>query len=79
MKPIRKQMDRIFVYLVKLPRGINEAVLPCEDGYTVYLDERLTREELIKAYDHAISHIDNGDCSNDTLTVSQKEFRAHGL
>lgn len=72
-------MDRIFVYLVKMPRGIRESVCPCDDGYTVYLDENLTREQLIKAYDHAVSHIENGDFYDDTRSVSQKEFRAHGL
>lgn len=66
------------MYLVKLPHGINEAVMPCEEGYTIYLDERLTREELIKAYDHAIAHIDSGDIWNETMTASQKELRAHG-
>ena len=63
-------MDRIFVYLVKMPRGVHEFVCPCADGYTIYLDESLTREELIKAYNHAISHIDNGEFYNDSLTVS---------
>lgn len=71
-------MDRIFVYLIKMPHGISEAVLPCEDGYTIYLEESLTREELIRAYDHAISHIDNGDFYDETRSVSQKELRAHG-
>lgn len=70
-------MDRIFVYLVKLPDGIDEAVSPCLEGYTIYIDERLTNEMMIMAYDHAMFHIDNGDCYNETLTASQKEIRAH--
>lgn len=71
-------MDRIFVYLVKMPPGITESVCPCDDGYTIYLDKDLTREELIKAYDHAILHIDNGDLWDETRTASEKEMRAHG-
>ena len=70
-------MDNIYIYLVKLPPGINEAVLPCEDGYTVYLDERLMGEDLIRAYDHAMEHIDNGDCWNETMSAGEKEQRAH--
>lgn len=70
--------DDIFIYLIKMPPGIREAVTPCLDGYTIYLDERLTREELIKEYDHAMEHINNGDFFNDTMSVSEKEMRAHG-
>jgi len=69
--------DNIYIYLVKLPPKICEAVLPCEDGYTIYLDERLSGDELIKAYDHAMEHINNGDCFDDTMTASSKEWRAH--
>ena len=32
-------MDRIFVYLIKMPRGVHEFVSPCEEGYTIYLDK----------------------------------------
>ena len=71
-------MDDIFVYLVKMPRGVHEAVSPCDDGYTVYLDKDLTRERQIEEYYHAMSHIENGDFYDETLTVSQKEFRANG-
>ena len=69
--------DNIYIYLVKLPPKICEAVLPCEDGYTIYLDERLTGEQLIKAYDHAMSHIESGDFYNENMNASQKEMRAH--
>lgn len=72
-------MDRIFVYLIKMPPGVFEFVTPCEDGYTIYLDKNLTNERLIEEYEHAISHIDNGDFYDESRTVSQKERRAHNL
>ena len=72
-------MDRIFVYLVKLPDGMAEAVAPCLEGYTIYIDERLTSEMMTMAYDHAMYHIENGDCWNETMTASAKEIRAHHL
>ncbi len=72
-------MDNIYIYLVKTEPGIDEAVVPCLDGYTVYLNKDLTAEDLIKAYEHAKYHIDNGDCWNETMTASAKEFRAHHL
>lgn len=71
-------MDDLFIYLVKMPPQIPEAVCPCEGGYTIYLDERLSREGLIREYHHALEHIKNGDFWDDTLSLSQKEFRAHG-
>lgn len=71
-------MDDLFIYLVRMPDDLPEAVLPCDGGYTIYLDDRLTQEGLIKEYHHALEHIKNGDFWDETLTVSQKEFRAHG-
>ena len=70
-------MDNIYIYLVRLPAGINEAVEPCADGYTIYIEETLSPEAMIRAYQHAMRHIENGDCYNDTMTASEKEMRAH--
>ena len=72
-------MDRIFVYLIKMPRGVHEFVSPCEEGYTIYLDKDLTNERLIEEYEHALAHIENGDFWNEAMTVSQMEMRAHNL
>ena len=71
-------MDRIFVYLIKMPRGVHEFVTPCEDGYTIYHDKDLTSERLIEEYEHALKHIENGDFWNSNMTASQKEFKARG-
>ena len=71
--------ERIFIYFVRLPEGFNESVEPCFDGYTVYIEETLSDEAKIRAYDHAMRHIDYGDFFDDLLTTSQKEFRAHNL
>lgn len=67
--------DSIFVYLVKLPPGINEAVLPCLEGYTIYIDSCLTWEGRQKAYDHAMEHIENGDFEKND--VQKIEHEAH--
>ena len=50
-------MDNIYVYLVKLPEGIDEVVMPCIDGYTVYIDPSLSHLQQLKAYQHAMAHI----------------------
>lgn len=68
-------MDDIFIYLAALPDGFNEAVLPCADGYTIYINEKLDDNHRLAAFLHAISHINNNDwkCGN----VQQIEFDAH--
>ena len=54
-------MDSIFLYFVKLPDGIDEVVMPCFEGYTVYIDENLSEQKQLKAYAHAMHHIRNHD------------------
>ena len=54
-------MDRIFLYLIDLPTKIHEIVTPCADGYTIYINARLSSLGRIEAYDHAMWHIQNND------------------
>jgi hypothetical protein len=68
--------ENIYVYLLNLPRGISEAVTPCPDGYTVYIDSKLDRDSQIRAYNHAIGHIENGDLYSDE-SADQIEAYAH--
>lgn len=72
-------MDNYYIYLVPMAGDMDEAVLPCLDGYTIYLNKDLMGEDLIRAYEHAVFHIENGDCYDDTRTASEKEMRAHRL
>ena len=53
--------NMLFVYLVKIPGNIDEFVVPCKDGYTVYIDKDLTYEQQRMAYNHAVCHIQRGD------------------
>ena len=53
--------DDIFVYYVNLPDGINEAVMACQGGYTIYIDPRQSRPGIIRSYKHAMHHIQRGD------------------
>lgn len=54
-------MPEIYHYVVPLPDGIDESILPCYDGYTIYTADRLTREQRITAFNHALRHICNED------------------
>ena len=69
--------DDIYVYLRPLPEGINELVMPCADGYTVYIADRLDQEHQMKAYEHALRHIANNDF--DKSDVQEIEAAAHGI
>lgn len=60
-------MDNVYVYYVQLPDGIDEAVLPCIDGYTIYIDSRQSKAEMEQAYKHAIGHIINNDFEKDDV------------
>jgi hypothetical protein len=68
-------MDEIYVYFVPLPDGVYEMVVPCCDGYTVYIDERLDETERVKKYKHALDHIQNRD--HEKSDVQSIEARAH--
>jgi len=54
-------MDDVFVYLAPLPNAIDEYVTPCSDGYTIYINEKLSRPQQIEAYNHAVNHIAGND------------------
>ncbi len=67
--------DNIYIYMVNLPSGINEAVTPCSDGYTIYIDDKLSPEGKRKAYDHALYHITNHDFEKSDVNLI--EIEAH--
>lgn len=67
--------EDVFVYFEDLPDGINEMVTPCLDGYTVYIDRKLTYEQRLKAVDHAIRHVKNLDFERED--VQMVEVCAH--
>ena len=68
-------MDDIYTYLIPLPDGINEVVLPCLGGYTVYIDSRLSQEKQVRSYYHALGHIINNDFEKED--VQEIETNAH--
>lgn len=52
-------MDNVYVYMVDIKGKTNEMVTPCSDGYTVYIDDKLSPQGKWDAYVHAVSHIDD--------------------
>ena len=51
----------IFTYIINLPNKVKECVTPCLDGYTIYINENLSDNARIEAYNHAMKHIKNND------------------
>lgn len=70
-------MVDIYTYIVPLPAGINEAVMACAGGYTVYIDDRLSPEGRIRAYNHVLKHIQSNDFEK--TDVQEIEAKAHAL
>lgn len=66
------------VFLVNFPTPGNEMVVPNEDGtYTILINAKLSQDGQIKAYQHALDHINNGDFEKSD--IQSIEFQAHGL
>ena len=51
-------------------------ITPCHDGYTIYLADRLDETSRIKAYKHAMKHINNNDFEN-LYTAQELEHLRH--
>ena len=66
----------IYHYTVPLPDGVDEAVLPGIDGYTIYTADRLDHDGALKAYNHALRHINRKDFETGG-NVQDKEIGAH--
>ena len=68
-------LEDIHVYFVPLPEGIKEMVTPCYDGYTIYIDARLCREQQLREYAHAVQHIQRDDFHGGDVQEIESEVR----
>lgn len=69
-------MDEVYVYKVHMPSKTREMVVPCIDGYTIYINASLSRIEALEAYIHALGHISRNDFEKSD--VQKIETEAHG-
>lgn len=66
------------IFLVNFPTPGKEMVVQNEDGsYTVLINAKLSQNGQLKAYQHALNHINNGDFEKSD--VQDIEFQAHEL
>lgn len=68
-------MDNVFTYLIELPTTVKEMVVPCNDGFTVYINSNLSHMEQQMAYLHALKHINEKDFA--AYDVQIIELEAH--
>lgn len=68
-------MDDVFVRIIDMPDNVRGFVIPCEDGYNVYISSRLDRLGRIKAFEHEMKHIIGNDFVK--RDVHQIENNAH--
>ena len=68
--------ERIFTYIIDMPLKVHEAVCPCFDGYTIYLNARLSQLQQEEAFRHAMRHIENSDFESEE-DIQTIEARAH--
>lgn len=66
------------IFLIDFKTPGKEMVVSNEDGtYTVLINAKLSQDEQLKAYQHALSHINNGDFEK--TDIQKIEFQAHEL
>lgn len=68
-------MGDVYIYIVDLPDRVDEMVTPCIDGYTVYLNARLSYAGRVRAYLHAMRHIERNDFER--ANVQEIETETH--
>lgn len=65
-------------FLVNFPTPGNEMVVENEDGsYTILINAKLSQDGQLKAYQHALNHINNGDFEKSD--IQSIELHAHEL
>lgn len=67
----------VYTYTYPLPGSIRAfTVNNNDDTYTIVINDSLSRECQLKAYQHEIEHIENGDFDSE-LTADEIEHNAH--
>ena len=65
----------VFIYYTELPNGVNEAVMECATGYTIYIDPRQSEAGMLRSFQHAMNHINKNDFGKSN--IQEIENNAH--
>lgn len=69
-------MERIwnaFIYPVDLKGKARAFVRPCVEGYTIYVDINLPRDQQVKAALHELQHIRENDFEKENVQEIERE------
>lgn len=73
-----KSKEDIFVYLLNLPDGTKEAVSSNEDGtFSIFINSKLSRDGQLRAYEHALRHIQRNDFHKEDVQAIEYNVRNH--
>lgn len=71
-------MDNIFVYIIAMgPLTKEHAVANLDGTFSIFINDYFSPEWRMKAYNHALSRIKNGDVDK-KADVDTIEYQAHG-
>lgn len=66
-------MEEINVKFLNMDTMIPEQLVKnADDSYTIFLNARLSQENRLKSYYHALQHIQNGDFSKEDVQYIEK-------
>lgn len=68
--------DSIKTYITQLPPRIKAFTVRSNDFYSIYINDSLSWETRLKAYNHELEHIKNGDFDKE-CSVNEIEYEAH--
>ena len=71
-----ERIGDVFIYFIDLKGTAKAFVMPCVEGYTVYVDRNLPKDEQIAAALHELRHIDRNDFEKEN--VQEIEMECHG-
>ncbi len=67
-----------YVYVVPMPGYVKEMVSYDDEGNgVIYINEIFEREQQLKAYDHAVRHLQSGHLDGDGQKADEIEAIAH--
>lgn len=69
-------MERIwnaFIYPIDLKGKARAFVRPCVEGYTIYVDINLPRDQQIEAALHELKHIEGNDFEKENVQEIERE------
>ena len=73
-----ERIGNVWIYPVDLKGAAKAFVMPCIEGYTVYVDRNLPKDEQIAAARHELDHIANDDFSREDVQLIEWERHGEG-